>query len=118
MINGKITDTTRGIYISGPITGVENWQENFNQAEEELLEMHGAFLVVNPVHLAEYVEKGFALKGDVPGYADYMRHDIKSLCDCDAICMLPNWRKSKGARLEYRIAKALDMIVLEFKQKE
>ena len=28
--------------------------------------------------------------------------------------MLPGWKRSKGARLEYRIAKILNMQILEF----
>ena len=50
----------------------------------------------------------------MPGYTDYMREDIKILARCNAICMLPGWKHSKGARLEYRIAKILNMQILEF----
>lgn len=31
------------VYIGGPITGIENWQDNFLAAEKELLECTGAF---------------------------------------------------------------------------
>lgn len=113
-ILGDVSKSKR-IYISGPITGVENWQENFNLAEQELLKMDGAFFVANPVTLSQNVEKQFALQDSAPSYADYMAYDIKVLCDCDTICMLPHWQNSKGAKLEYEIAKALDMAVLEFK---
>ena len=107
--------SVKRIYISGPITGIENWQENFNNAEKELLELEGTFIVANSVKLSQAVEKQFAASGKTPGYADYMSYDIKILCDCDTICMLPHLRNSKGATLEYEIAKALDMTVLEFK---
>lgn len=30
-------------------------------------------------------------------WADYMRHDIKLLCDCDGIYMLNGWREKAGA---------------------
>lgn len=45
-------------------------------------------------------------------WADYMRECIPALLTCDAISMLPGWEKSKGASLEYEVAKALDMIIL------
>lgn len=47
------------VYISGPITGVENWQDNFLAAEKELLELSGSFCVVNPVTLAKNIEELF-----------------------------------------------------------
>ncbi|MGP1603248.1 MAG: DUF4406 domain-containing protein [Treponema sp.] len=104
------------IYISGPITGVENWQDNFVAAEKELLELPGAFFVINPLTVSITLEKEFeqAQKGE-PSYTDYMRRDISRLVECNAICMLPGWKHSKGARLEYRIAKILNMQILEFK---
>ncbi len=38
----------------------------------------------------------------------YMRHDLKALLTCSAICLLPNWSGSRGARLEFRVAKDLE----------
>lgn len=48
------------VYISWPITGVENWQDNFLQAEKELLELPGTFFVVNPIAIARDIENLFA----------------------------------------------------------
>lgn len=110
----KLPTSTKRIYISGGITGVENWRENFNNAEKELLELKGTFVVANPVTLSQNVEKQFAAFNKTPDYADYMRKDIRELSSCDAICMLPGWKRSKGARLEYRIAKILNMHILEY----
>ena len=109
----KLKDEIKRIYISGPITGVENWQETFLTAEKELCEMPGIFFVINPIYIAERVEKTLKM----PDYTDYMREDIKALSECDCICMLPGWKRSKGARMEYRIAKILNMNVLEYQTK-
>ncbi len=103
------------VYISGPITGVENWQDNFLAAEKELLELSGDFVVVNPATLSKNLEKLFATLEKTPDYTDYMRKDIKELSYCSAICLLPGWKRSKGARMEYRIAKILNMQILEYK---
>lgn len=102
------------VYISGPITGVEKWQDNFLQAEKELLELPGNFFVINPVAIERDIEKLFTKIEKTPDYTDYMRKDIKELSSCNIICMLPGWKRSKGARLEYRIAKILNMQILEF----
>ncbi|MEY2690235.1 MAG: hypothetical protein RL375_4435, partial [Pseudomonadota bacterium] len=37
--------------------------------------------------------------------------DIRELVLCDGIALLPCWENSKGASLEYRIARGLDMPV-------
>lgn len=118
--NGKPIERTHSeplaIYISGGITGVENWQDIFMAAEQDLmLHLHARFFIFNPVNIAKDLERSFKVNiGKAPGYTDYMREDIKILARCNAICMLPGWKRSKGARLEYRIAKILNMQILEF----
>lgn len=114
MIKNVDSDLIGNIYVSGPITGVEKWQDNFLQAEKELLELPGTFFVVNPIAIAKDIENLFAKIEKTPDYTDYMRKDIKELSSCNIICMLPDWKRSKGARLEYRIAKILNMQILEF----
>ena len=64
---------------------------------------------IEPTHsepLAIYIS------GGITGVKNWQ--DIKILARCNAICMLPGWKRSKGARLEYRIAKILNMQILEF----
>jgi hypothetical protein len=36
-----------------------------------------------------------------------MRADIKALCDCDFIVLMPGWERSQGAALELHIAQRL-----------
>ena len=118
--NGEPIECTHSeplaIYISGGITGVENWQDIFMAAEQDLiLRLHARLFIFNPVKIAKDLEHSFKVNiGKMPGYTDYMREDIKILARCNAICMLPGWKRSKGARLEYRIAKILNMQILEF----
>lgn len=118
--NGKPIEPTHSeplaIYISGGITGVKNWQDIFMAAEQDLmLHLHARLFIFNPVKIAKDLERSFKVNiGKMPGYTDYMREDIKILARCNAICMLPGWKRSKGARLEYRIAKILNMQILEF----
>lgn len=104
------------IYISGGITGVKNWQDIFMAAEKDLfLHLHARLFIFNPVKIAKDLEHSFKVNVDrMPTYTEYMREDIKILVRCNTICMLPGWKRSKGARLEYRIAKILNMQILEF----
>ena len=46
-----------------------------------------------------------------------MRHDIKLLCDCDAIYMLNGWRESAGAKIEHKLARDIGIeIIYEIKK--
>ena len=44
-----------------------------------------------------------------------MRADIKALCDCDTIALLPGWENSKGAHLEVHIAHRLGIKVMSLR---
>ncbi|MNW03588.1 hypothetical protein D3C71_1995430 [compost metagenome] len=45
-------------------------------------------------------------------WADYMAYDLTRLGLCGMIVLLPDWEKSKGARLEVLIAEQLGMTVV------
>mgnify|MGYP003314929645 CR=1 FL=1 len=94
------------IYISGKITDNANYKADF-EAAELALKIAG-FQPVNPAE--EHLPDGAT-------WADYMRHDIKLLCDCDAIYMLNGWRESAGAKIEHKLARDLGIeIILEIKK--
>jgi hypothetical protein len=40
-----------------------------------------------------------------------LRQDIKLLCDCDTLALLPGWEHSQGAHLELHIAHRLGMTI-------
>lgn len=92
------------IYISGQITGLkpEEAKAKFNRAETMLQEK--GYYPVNPMRLNPH-EEGKTWK-------EYMLDDLDVLFDCEAIYLLDNWRKSKGARIEYQIAKEMEMQIL------
>lgn len=88
------------LYISGPITGKEDLNRaNFEETEDLLLQK--GFSPVNP----------HKLPMDIPSqsWENYMRRDLKSLCDCDGIVMLDGWQKSRGAKLEFMLALELGL---------
>jgi len=91
------------IYISGPITGTDDYMERFDAAEKMLAEKGCA--VVNPARynarLPEEME-----------YKDYMQVSLALLGACDTIYMLKGWQDSKGARLEHAYAEAMGIEII------
>lgn len=91
------------IYLSGGITGIENYEDIFEKHEKHLKKQ--GHEVVNPVKLNHDHDKT---------WESYMKEDIKALLDCEAIAMIPGWAKSRGASIELYIAEKLCLDVLIF----
>ena len=85
------------VYISGPMTGLPEFNfPAFHSAAQELRRC--GYEVVNPAEInAEN-------NGD---WHIYLRADIKALCDCDILALLPGWEGSNGAHLELHVAHRL-----------
>jgi hypothetical protein len=82
------------IYISGKISGMEEKAKQLFYNAEERLWIKG-YDVVNPMNLNHNHDKT---------WQSFMREDIRALCECDYIYLMPNWWRSKGARIELLIA--------------
>lgn len=92
------------IYLSGAMTGCPDLNfPAFNAAARELRAK--GFEVANPAEIEPTGEKT---------WANCMRADIKALCDCCTVALLPGWESSKGANIEARLANQLGMRVVEF----
>jgi len=95
---------TGRIYISGPMTGIEDHNfPAFHAAAERLRE--AGWDVANPA-------ENFDGRTDLPRET-YLRADVALLAQCDAIALLPGWRDSRGARLEYALAQELGLDVFD-----
>ncbi len=89
------------IYISGKITGLlpKDAELKFKLAAKKIRTIYG-WEAVNP----------FDLNHDHNGeWESYMRTDIIALMECDGILMMEGWHESKGANIEYNLAKVLNM---------
>ena len=91
------------VYISGPVTGrdMTECKVDFNSAELWLTGL--GYDVINPLSY-DVIEDGT--------WEDYMKRDLKLLCDCDYIYLLDGWESSRGSRIEYNVAFDLGIIPL------
>ena len=96
-----MTRTTHRIYLSGPMTGLPELNFPAFNAAARLLRREG-FEVVNPAE----INPDAALD-----WHSCMRADIKALCDCDLLALLPGWEASSGAHLELHVAHRLGLHV-------
>lgn len=84
------------VYISGAITGIDNYKEYFARAEQKLIEK--GYAVYNPAKLSDIMPL------DVTSWEEYMIISIEMLKMCDIIYVLNNWVDSKGAKIEVEFA--------------
>lgn len=91
------------VYISGRMTGTDDYAERFAKAERELTEQ--GYAVINPAKMDGVLPKTCA-------YEDYMKIDLALLAMCEGIYMLKGWEKSCGANREYGYALGSGMRVM------
>ena len=109
----------RRVYISGPITGILNYNiAEFKKYEEKFKNLN--FEVVNPHELFTKEEVdgiNKSLEDKVISFEEhhafFMRRDIKEMMDCDFIAVLNGWEKSKGANIEVYVARNLNIPVID-----
>ena len=87
------------IYLSGKITGDENYKAKFNAMAEKLKAL--GYAVFNPAILPE----GF-------DYEDYMKIDLAALSTCDAILLMDNLVNSPGAIRERNAAEKMGIEII------
>ena len=89
--------TIEKVYVSGKISGLDliESQKNFKNAAILVSEMKK-----KPIN-AFYIKPLFGVKK----WFFYMVSDVNVLRKCDSIAMQSNWTDSKGAVIEYFLAK-------------
>ena len=101
-------------YLAGPMTGLPHFNFPAFTAAASDLRAHG-YDIVSPAEMDSPAVKaaahdsvdGALTDGKVAGetWGDMLARDVKVIADtCDGVIMLPDWQKSRGARLELFVA--------------
>lgn len=83
------------VYISGPITGTDDYMKRFENAENYLIDK--GYSVVNPAMVNSMLPTDTT-------YKEYMLMSLAMLQTVDTVYMLKGWEESKGASLECQYA--------------
>lgn len=90
------------LYLSGAITGTDDYMDRFSMAEKSLEAEHTI------INLAKVNAQ---LPSDT-NYEDYMKMSFCMLDMCDGIYLLKGWEKSCGSNRELGYAMAKGKIIL------
>ena len=91
------------VYLAGKITNDPDYKENFKEAEDYFNSL-GGYVVLSPTILPD---KGFE-------YYAYIRMSMAMLNECEAVCMIPGWHESQGAKSEYEYATTMGREIFYF----
>lgn len=108
-------DSPPKCYVSGPMTGLPNFNEHsFNQAAK-LLRAAGWF-VFSPVE--NDAERGIVLTGQAGteefDFKTAMAVDLQQVCQSDAVFVIPGWEYSAGAQIEVDVAHRVGVPVYSY----
>jgi hypothetical protein len=104
------------------MTGIEDFNfPLFFETEEKLKEL--GYEVVNPAHndgktLEEALISAGSPERPSKPWTHYMRRDLAHVLEVEALCVLPNWQNSKGAKLEVHVAEELGLPIYILKDGE
>lgn len=87
------------VYLSGPITGTDDYKERFKDLQTKLSGL--GYEVINPVELTAYLSEGST-------WVTYMEVCLPVIAVCDYVYLMDGWEKSDGARIERTVALMLD----------
>lgn len=87
------------LYIAGPMTGYPDLNYPAFHEAAAMLQTFG-YQTLNPADNEPEGEKTWLA---------FMRMSLVQLSQADGIAQLPGWENSKGARLEYRIFRGLEL---------
>lgn len=102
-------------YIAGPMRGYPRW--NFDAFDEEAAKWRSkGWIAVSPAD----VDRALGFDPDGPEEqvtTEFLKRaiirDVEMVLDCDAIVLLPGWRKSSGVAVEFAAARMMGLEVYD-----
>jgi hypothetical protein len=91
---------TKKIYLSGKITGDPYYAIKFKSAEYPLTK--AGYMVVNPC---------LVVPANCASWTEAMKLALREMLVCDGVALLPDWKNSKGAKIEERLARNIGLEV-------
>ena len=97
------TKKIKDVYLAGKVTGV-NYESALREFDiYELLLKNDKYNVTNPMH---HISKHAS-------WEEAMKVSMELLKSCNAICLIPNWKTSKGAKQELMYALQHDYTIID-----
>ena len=114
IISAEYEEKNMKVYLSGPITGTEDYRDRFAHCESRLRRewsgnRNGELEGVNPAKLEHIIPKSAS-------YEEIMKICFDLLQMCDGIMMMPGWKDSRGCNQEYGFARALRKEIYEWEE--
>lgn len=81
------------IYLSGPITGTNDFKERFSETERKIRKAFPQAVILNPVDFCSDIPAGSK-------HAVYMKKCLQVLATASNIYFMPGWTDSKGCLIE------------------
>ena len=102
------------LYLSGPMTGIPNFNRPLFRSVAESLRKEGHF-VVNPTELDSVPEEGSSAFDAMLLWKSFIVRDVAVLMtsDFDAVAVLPGWMLSRGARMEVTAAMMVGIKIVD-----
>lgn len=94
---------SKRIYISGAISGTDDFMERFARMQERLEGMGHS--VINPACANLYLPEDTS-------YEEYMKVSFCLIDLCGCVCLMDGWEKSRGARRERAYAEAREKEIM------
>lgn len=103
-INDKNLWPTQTVYLSGPMTGLPDYNRAAFNLREEAFKAKG-YCVLNPARISEKA-------GPAHAYEWYLKRALQMMLQADAVYVFGDVSRSRGVDAELRLARELNMPVV------
>ncbi len=103
-INVSNIHKTQTVYLSGPMTGLPDYNRAAFDMRAEAFKKLG-YSVLNPAEIS-------VTHGTDKAYSFYLKRALRMMLEADVVYVFGNWKNSKGVFVELYVARMLGMTVI------